>query len=188
MHKQYIYTNNGDVSLFSKNITDMVESLTRKKNIKGILIVCVGTDRSTGDSLGPLLGYKLNHLTNDYFKVLGTLDNPVHAMNLERFLRKIECEYSDWLIIGIDASVGKSFDIGNIILKEDALYPGLGVNKNLGSFGDITITGIVTSYNKDIMNVRLSLVMNIADFIYNGILQARLFNNRTNAQKEYYFA
>ena len=33
---------------------------TMKKT--GVVILCIGTDRSTGDSLGPLIGYKLKEM------------------------------------------------------------------------------------------------------------------------------
>ena len=32
---------------------------TKKKPNQEIIILCIGSDRSTGDSLGPLIGYKL---------------------------------------------------------------------------------------------------------------------------------
>jgi len=43
-----------------------------------LVILCIGTDRSTGDSLGPLVGHKLKPYINHYehIHILGTLDNP----------------------------------------------------------------------------------------------------------------
>ena len=37
------------------------------------------TDRATGDSLGPLIGYKLQSLPYQNIYVHGTLEKPVHA-------------------------------------------------------------------------------------------------------------
>src|SRR5690554_6738809 len=46
---------------------------------KNTVFMCIGTDRSTGDSLGPLVGMYLSGLG---YNVCGTLDDPTHAMNL----------------------------------------------------------------------------------------------------------
>ncbi len=55
---------------------------------KPIVFLCVGTDRSTGDSLGPLVGSKLAELNKDLY-LYGTLEEPVHAMNLNDTLTSI---------------------------------------------------------------------------------------------------
>jgi hypothetical protein len=51
--------------------------------------------------------------------------------------------------------------------------PGLGVNKNLGQIGDISIIGVVAGKsvkNKELFNLtRLNLVYNMAENIANGI-------------------
>ena len=55
-----------------------------------IVFLCIGSDRSTGDSLGPLLGYKLKYLENySGFHVFGDLKHPVHATNLEFYIENI---------------------------------------------------------------------------------------------------
>ena len=48
-----------------------------------VVFVCIGTDRSTGDSLGPLIGYKIANLRYKGVYVYGNLEHPVHAKNLE---------------------------------------------------------------------------------------------------------
>ncbi len=48
------------------------------------VVLCIGTDRVTGDSLGPLVGTFLHAYGSDrYLSIYGTLDFPVHALNLE---------------------------------------------------------------------------------------------------------
>ena len=47
------------------------------------VILCIGTDRSTGDALGPLIGTHLSRLNLPQLHVYGTLDEPVHATNLD---------------------------------------------------------------------------------------------------------
>ena len=63
--------------------------LKSDKALDDVVILCIGTDRSTGDSLGPIVGYKLlnriipdsRKLTENGITVYGTLDSPVHAIS-----------------------------------------------------------------------------------------------------------
>ncbi|MGB7604002.1 MAG: spore protease YyaC [Lutisporaceae bacterium] len=141
-------------------------------NHRDVVFVCVGTDRATGDCLGPLIGYKLIDMAYNNVHVLGTLENPVHAKNLEVHLQELK-NYNNPFIIAIDASLGKFERIGFVNIKEGPLSPGSGVNKALPQVGDMHITGIVNmSGFMEIMvlqNTRLSIVMNMANVISKGI-------------------
>ena len=57
----------------------LMEELRAKRKSE-IVFLCIGTDRSTGDSLGPLIGYKLKEKGIRNARIMGTLDHPVHAM------------------------------------------------------------------------------------------------------------
>ena len=71
---------------FSEQLNKMIMSL-RLPN-QPIIIMCIGSDRSTGDSLGPVIGYKLKRASVKNVAVVGTLNSPVHAANLESTLKK----------------------------------------------------------------------------------------------------
>src|SRR3954447_9090991 len=66
-----------------------------------IVIVCIGTDRSTGDSLGPLVGTLLEEKNPNSFYVYGTLEDPIHAVNLAEKLKEIKEKHFHPFIIGI---------------------------------------------------------------------------------------
>lgn len=138
-----------------------------------IVFLCIGTDRSTGDSLGPLIGYKLNEWGMKNARVFGTLDSPIHAMNLEECMEKVSRRFPNAVIVAVDASVGNAEHVGYVTLGRGALRPGLGVRKELGAVGDVFITGIVgSSRNGDplmLQSVRLSVVMRLADCISRSI-------------------
>ncbi|NSJ87437.1 DUF1256 domain-containing protein [Blautia hansenii] len=53
-----------------------------EKNFSELVILCIGSDRITGDSLGPLVGHSLSRFSLPHARVYGTLDRPVHALNL----------------------------------------------------------------------------------------------------------
>lgn len=161
--------------LSSKHFSDALISLLSDNNPYNLPIVlfCIGTDRATGDCLGPIIGYKMKHYTNSLFHVYGTLSEPIHAKNLEEMIDKVYKIHDKCFVIAIDACLGKMEHIGKVHLGEGPLSPGSGVNKVLPEIGDIYITGIVNiSGALDtliLQNTRLNTVMEMADFISFGI-------------------
>lgn len=149
-----------------------------------LLFLCIGSERIVGDSLGPLVGHRLAQFSNACSKeqapvVLGTLQQPVHAMNLHAIRRYIRSVYPDHTVIAIDASLGSPQHIGCVTLCNQGLAPGLGVSKQLPTVGDISITGIVggmeesayrRSREQELLHARLALVVELADAIYEGLL------------------
>ena len=75
--------------------------------------------------------------------VIGTLEHPVHAVNLDRTIEEMEEHYPDAIIVAVDAAVGRWDHVGLVTLEKGPLRPGLGVRKELTAVGDISITGIV---------------------------------------------
>lgn len=144
-----------------------------KENVllnRSIVFLCIGSDRATGDCLGPIIGYKLSKLKKQQnYYVYGTLQEPVHAKNLKDTIALIYQAHEDAFIIAIDASLGKSNHVGYITIGEGPLKPGAGVDKELPEVGDIFITGIVNfSGLLDQMllqTTRLNVVMSLADQI-----------------------
>lgn len=143
------------------------------KSGRTLIILCIGTDRSTGDSLGPLVGHKLKFLIRNKVYLYGNLDNPIHAKNLEKTLKEIKDKFRNPYIIAVDACLGSIQNVGKIIIENKPLTPGSAVNKALPKVGDLSITGIVNiSGAMEFMvlqNTRLSIVMQIAEVISRGI-------------------
>lgn len=143
-----------------------------------LVIVCIGTDRSTGDSLGPLVGSKLQQKQRPAYHVYGTLEKPVHAVNLEKELETLKAHHLHPYIIGIDASLGKMNSVGKISLGEGPVKPGAGVKKQLPSVGDAHLTGIVNVSGSMeyfvLQNTRLHLVTQMADTMADSLHAACL--------------
>ncbi|HOJ76645.1 MAG TPA: spore protease YyaC [Bacillota bacterium] len=159
------------IKIFQANLELFLNQLY--DNYSDIIILCIGTDRSTGDSLGPLVGTKLHQLGLKKEMVYGTLDEPVHAVNLQETINQINQTYKNPFIIAIDACLGRSESVGYISIKEGPLQPGTGVNKDLPAVGDLQIIGIVNIGGfmeyMVLQNTRLSLVMKMAEIISRGI-------------------
>ncbi|TJY41104.1 spore protease YyaC [Cohnella pontilimi] len=141
-----------------------------------ITVVCLGTDRSTGDSLGPLTGSALRKFHSDTFDVYGTLEEPVHAKNLDESLLHIRRNVRHPFIIGIDACLGQPASIGCIQIASGPIRPGSGVHKELSPVGDIHISGVVNVAGfmeyLVLQTTRLHVVMCMADLIARSVYRA----------------
>ena len=104
---------------------------------------CVSAQTGLPETAGPSGGHMLRSRRLKGAAVIGTLDKPVHAMNLDLYARYIRLHYPDYVVVAIDASVGSLDHVGYATLGRGALQPGLGVSKELQAVGDIAITGIV---------------------------------------------
>ena len=122
---------------------------------KDIIVICIGTDRATGDALGPLVGDALN--------IRDTIDH-------------IYEDFDDPFVIAVDASLGMSKDMGMVTITNSHLFPGKGVNKKLPAIGDMSITGIVNlSGNAGanlLQNTRLYTVKQMAEYIGRALVYA----------------
>ena len=139
-----------------------------------IVFLCVGTDRTTGDCLGPYIGQQLLSHAIQGIYVYGTLFQPVHALNLRGACDDIRRHHPEALVIAIDASLGQKKHLGYVTIANGALYPGAAVRKELPPVGDIHITGIVNTAgvleHLTLQTTRLSTVISLADKITQGIL------------------
>lgn len=172
------YNNPNASSLIIDAVVDHMRTRSPQQHIT---VVCIGTDRSTGDCLGPLVGTNLSKLASPHYVTLGTLSQPVHAMNLQETLQQIEHDYPNSFVIAIDACLGQSSSIGQIQVLSGPVKPGAGVNKQLPPVGDMHITGIVNiggfmEYFV-LQNTRLHLVMEMSEIIayalHSSIIQVK---------------
>ncbi|MCO5386230.1 MAG: spore protease YyaC [Desulfosporosinus sp.] len=142
------------------------------------VILCIGTDRSTGDALGPLIGTHLSRLKLPQLNVYGTLDDPVHATNLEQNITNIQHSFTNPFIIAVDACLGRLDSIGCITLADGPLKPGSGVNKSLPEIGEAHMTGIVNVGGfmeyMVLQNTRLNLVWRLSENISSVITRSYL--------------
>lgn len=143
------------------------------KENRPVVIVCIGTDRSTGDSLGPLVGEKLKFLSRKNIFIFGNLKEPVHAKNIKDTLEEINSTFKNPYIIAIDACLGSLDSIGHIVVQNKPLCPGSALNKELPKIGDLSITGIVNISGAFefmvLQNTRLYTVVELAEKISSGV-------------------
>lgn len=125
-----------------------------------INVLAIGSDRTTGDCLGPLVGDFLSGVGP--FVVYGTLDEPLHAANMADVVRSV-AGYT----IAIDAALGNP--VGGISVRRGALAPGAAFGRELPHVGDIAISALVCEAGplgfERLRSVRLGFVRDIAHTI-----------------------
>ncbi len=154
----------------------LVHSLLPHFHQREFLCLAIGTDRSTGDALGPLVGTQLEQLAPQGLTIYGTLDEPVHAMNLKEQIELIQRKHPNAFILSVDACLGQYKHIGMISLQAGSLRPGAGVNKRLPEVGDLSFTSVVNAGGFMeyfvLQNTRLAHVMKMAQVMANSIHMA----------------
>ena len=174
-HTYYIENNsrNADTRLGAL-LSDLLAS--SDKIFQELVILCIGSDRITGDSLGPLVGHSLAKKALAHTRIYGTLARPVHALNLNETVEVLHLQHPHSLTIAIDASLGTRAHLGFLTVSENPLKPGLGVRKKLPPVGDISITGIVNTSGAfdhfQLQTTRLATVVKMADSIVSGLTLA----------------
>ena len=138
------------------------------------VILCIGSDLSVGDSLGPVTGTKLKEkLKNLNCFVYGTLAKPITAHEVKYMNEFLRATHPNCPIVAIDAAVGIAGDLGLIKIARRGLKPGSGANKRLSKVGDVSIMGIVAErsvFNYSLFSAtRLNIIYKMAEIISEGV-------------------
>ncbi|WP_245629923.1 spore protease YyaC [Domibacillus robiginosus] len=161
-----------EIKAMSRILQDLLQQpLTEDREI---IFLCVGSDRSIGDALGPLVGTMLKEEGVPY-GIYGTLEEPVHAFNLESTLKLLKRRFRRPFIISIDAGLGEKEQVGAVLLKEGPLLPGQALKKVLPAVGDYHLTGVVNYLDplpaaQFLNDTRLHTVMKLAKTIVHVII------------------
>lgn len=125
-----------------------------------INVMAIGSDRTTGDCLGPLVGEYLSGVGP--FVVYGTLDEPLHAANMGHIVGGVE-----GFTVAIDAALGSP--VGGVSVRRGALVPGAAFGRELPHVGDIAISALVCETGalgfERLRSVRLGFVRDVAHTI-----------------------
>lgn len=138
------------------------------------IVMCVGTEFVTGDSLGPCVGsYIMEKMTFPVF-VYGSQGSNVNALNLQLAANMIKTLHPDNPLIVVDAAVGGCEEVGTIYLYEGGVMPGAATNKNLPKVGDISLLGVVSQKGLDdyfmLRRTKQELVTKMAQVIADAVL------------------
>ncbi len=159
---------------FVRQLGELLQEL--EQQFPPLVILCIGSDRSTGDALGPLVGSMITTMNLRDVAIYGTLETPVHALNLAETCKTIAASHKNSAILAVDSSLGAKNNVGCLQFGMGSLRPGAGVHKKLPAVGDIFVTGIVNMGGfMEIMvlqSTRLGIVFPLARFISRGIMRS----------------
>lgn len=121
------------------------------------VIFCIGSERVSGDRVGPLVGDLLRYRYNVPCFVYGTTTSPINGINLREYkdMAREKHPYADF--ISIDAAVGNKEDLGKIKYKQGGVKAGGALGEGQEAFGDIGIMGVVASRQEHVLDALLSV-------------------------------
>jgi putative sporulation protein YyaC len=139
---------------------------------KAVTFLCIGTDRSTGDALGPLVGTGLS--AAGFERVIGTLASPCDANTLPGWITELAAAPAgSEIVIAIDAALGRPESVGKYQITTVPMLPGASLGRDLPPVGDFGIAGIVNGNGIKkyaiLQNTSLHRVMSMADEIVAAI-------------------
>ena len=98
-------------------------------------IICIGTPKVVGDSVGPRVGSLLKVAgLPDRIKIIGCMDEPVHRGNLISMLTRLR---NDALLVCVDAALSNNVPAINI--RTGPMQPGVAVLDELPKLGDVSV-------------------------------------------------
>ena len=105
-----------------------------------VLFLCIGTDRSTGDSLGPWVGTMLQSAGLSRATVIGSLERPCDADRLPDELASLP---EGVRVVAIDACLGRPENVGKYVVAAGPLQPAQAVGKSFPPIGSYSVAAIV---------------------------------------------
>lgn len=105
-----------------------------------VVFLCIGSDRSTGDSLGPLAGSLLAEM--GFPRVLGTLEHPCDSEQVGPILATLQ---EARCVVAIDACLGRAESTGLYLVRSGPLQPGQAIGQHLPPVGDYSVAAVVNT-------------------------------------------
>ncbi|MGP3560750.1 spore protease YyaC [Geobacillus sp. BK01] len=140
-------------------------------HVPRLTVVCIGSNRINGDSLGPFVGTLLENAYPDHLTVIGTLRQPVDATNIRRVSEQLQNEHKAY-VVAIDSIVGPRPFVHTIAIRPGALSPGTALGKSLPRIGDMSIMGVMMEDSTDVSALsytNLHIVYQMAKVIAIGL-------------------
>lgn len=121
------------------------------------VIVCIGTNKISGDALGPLVGDFLVEIYDIDAYVYGKSGGNVNGVNFSAYYAHIQSHHADSIIVAIDSCLGAKADVGKIKVTSAGVRAGGALGKNNQRIGDIGILAVVGEYGQDNFNTLKSI-------------------------------
>lgn len=112
------------------------------------VVLCIGTMRVTGDSVGPRVGDILKARGVNCF-VYGDSISNVNAHKLEMYQNLLSVCHAGDIVIAVDAALGENEDVGRVKITKNGLFPGRALGRESKAVGDIGVLAVVGEKSGD---------------------------------------
>lgn len=133
------------------------------------VIFCIGSDRISGDRLGPEVGSLLRYKYNVPCYVYGVEGTPVNGVNLPEYRRMAAQNHPCAFTLAVDAAVGERSDLGKIKFRRGGVKAGGALGEGHAPLGDVSVMGVVAVKSDSVMTSLLeapfALVESLAEKI-----------------------
>ena len=106
------------------------------------VIVCVGSDKISGDALGPMVG-SLLRATGVPCPVYGVEGATVNGGSLAEYRNFVQRYHPGVPVIAVDAAVGNPDEVGHIKYRLGGVKAGGAMGRTEPPLGDLAILGVV---------------------------------------------
>ncbi|WP_187119026.1 spore protease YyaC [Bacillus marasmi] len=114
-----------------------------------IFVAAIGSNRISGDSLGPFVGTLLDDLFPRHLTVLGNLQYPLDATTIEEEISTLSLPDNSF-VVAIDSVLGNEETVNSIIIQNGQLKPGKGLGSDLPPIGHCSVMGVVVKNDPDL--------------------------------------
>lgn len=113
------------------------------------VILCIGSDKIAGDSVGPIVGDILKNRLNARCFVYGATGKSVNGRNVQDFLELIKCAHPESPVIAVDACLSKEAEKPFVAVVSGGVNPKRAITGIENPAGDVGILGAVEKPSDD---------------------------------------
>ncbi len=140
------------------------------------VILCVGSDKIPGDSIGPMVGEFLKNSFNVRCFVYGALGLSVNGTNLKKYLDILTAAHADSVVIAVDACLSAGEIADEVLVKGGGVNPKKAGTDLVYRTGDEGVLGVLPTGGLNplsaLMSVSIDKVEKIAYKIAFAIYRA----------------
>lgn len=159
------------VRVDAAGLANFLGHLASRYPFQDMTFLCIGTDRSSGDCLGPWVGTLLQEA--GFERVVGTLESPCDSDQLPDVIPTLPATGK---ILALDACLGRPESIGAYLVAAAPLIPARSVGKKFPPVGAFSVAGIVNETDPKpfwtLQSTSLFRVMNMARIMAEAIERA----------------
>lgn len=113
-------------TIYRENAAEQISEQLKPLLSRDIVLLCIGTENVTGDSLGPRVGTLIQNKMKRPLLVYGYEGCNVNAQNLVLAYDMVRVMHPEKQIVVIDAAVGDNEEVGCVQIHKGGIMPGAG--------------------------------------------------------------